>query len=87
MSVSHLGASEECLDRLGSWGESTERGVPGAGRLVGTFWGRTWVRSGAGCYNGRNIVLQNTFITFVGLQCNILYCSSIIDYITCYPAS
>lgn len=44
-----LGAPEEWRDRLGSWGESTERGVPGAGRLVGTFWGKVWVRSGGGC--------------------------------------
>lgn len=44
-----LGAPEEWRDRFGSWGESTERGVPGAGRLVGTFWGKVWVRSGGGC--------------------------------------
>ena len=78
-----LGAPEECLDRLGSWGESTERGVPGAGRFVGTFCGRAWVRSGPGCYNGRHSVLLNTFITLLGLQCNKLYCSSIIDDIPC----
>ena len=53
-----LGAPEECLDRLGSLGESTERGVPGKGNLVGSFCGRAWVRSGADCYNGRQCVTK-----------------------------
>lgn len=44
-----LGVFEEWRDRFGFWGEFIERGVFGVGRLVGTFWGKVWVRLGGGC--------------------------------------